>query len=113
MVIVFGYQDPAHFYYVHIATKSDAQANSILIVNGAPRVSIVKERTEGTDWSTGFHDVRVVRNVSTGAIEVYFDDMDKPIMRTEDTTFASGGIGVGSFDDTGNIDDVIVWGKRE
>jgi hypothetical protein len=49
MVVVFGYQDPSHFYYVHIATKSDEVANSILIVNGQPRVSIVKERTEGQD----------------------------------------------------------------
>jgi len=111
MVVVFGYQDPSHFYYVHIATKSDAVANSILIVNGEPRVSIVKERTDGTDWSTGFHDVRVVRNAATGSIEVFYDNMEKPIMRAEDKTFLAGGIGFGSFDDTGNIDDVIVWGK--
>ena len=111
MVVVFGYQDPSHFYYAHIATKADAVAHSILIVNGAPRVSIVKERTEGADWGTGFHDVRVVRNATTGSIEVFFDNMDKPIMRAEDRTFLSGGIGFGSFDDTGNIDDVIVWGK--
>jgi hypothetical protein len=112
MVVVFGYQDPSHFYYVHIATKADAVAHSILIVNGEPRVSIVKERTEGADWGTGFHDVRVVRNATTGSIEVFFDNMDKPIMRAEDRTFLSGGIGFGSFDDTGNIDDVIVWGRR-
>jgi len=111
MVIVFGYQDPAHFYYVHIATKADAAANSIFIVNGQPRTSIAKERTEGTDWSTGLHDVRIVRNAATGAIEVFYDHMDKPIMRAADKTFLSGGLGFGSFDDTGNIDDVIVWGK--
>ncbi len=111
MVIVFGYQDPAHFYYVHIATKADAAANSIFIVNGQPRTSIARERTDGTDWSTGFHDVRIVRNAATGSIEVFFDNMDKPIMRAEDKTFLAGGIGFGSFDDTGNIDDVIVWGR--
>ena len=80
MCVIFGYQDPSHFYYVHIATKADAVAHSILIVNGEPRVSIVKERTEGTDWSTGFHDVRVVRDTASGLILVFFDDMDKPIM---------------------------------
>jgi len=111
MVVVFGYQDPSHFYYVHIATKSDEVANSILIVNGQPRVSIVKERTEGTDWSTGFHDVRVVRDSAGGSIQVYFDNMDKPIMTAQDKTFLSGGIGFGSFDDTGAIDNVIVWGR--
>ncbi|HON91724.1 MAG TPA: DUF1080 domain-containing protein [Sedimentisphaerales bacterium] len=111
MVIVFGYQDPSHFYYVHIATKADAAANSIFIVNGAPRTSIAKERTEGTDWSTGFHDVRVVRDFASGLIQVYFDDMAKPIMQAQDKTFGAGAIGFGSFDDTGNLDDVIVWGR--
>ena len=112
MCIFFGYQDPSHFYYVHIATKADAHANSIFLVNDAPRVSIAEERTDGTDWSTGYHDVRIVRDTSSGAIEVYFDDMDEPIMKTTDKTFLSGGIGFGSFDDTGNIDDVILWGRR-
>ncbi|MHC4521059.1 MAG: hypothetical protein ACYTAS_20900 [Planctomycetota bacterium] len=112
MCIFFGYQDPAHFYYVHIATKADAHANSIFIVNGEPRVSIATERTDGTDWGTGYHDVRIVRDSTTGTIEVYYDDMDKPIMRAKDTTFKTGRIGFGSFDDTGKIDDVIVWGKK-
>ena len=110
MCVFFGYQDPSHFYYVHIATKADPHANSIFLVNGEPRVSIAQERTDGTDWGTGYHDVRVVRDTTTGTIEVYYDDMDKPIMRTEDKTFVAGAVGFGSFDDTGNIDDVILWG---
>ena len=112
MCIFFGYQDPAHFYYVHIATKADAHANSIFIVNGEPRVSIATERTDGTDWGTGYHDVRIVRDCATGAIEVYYDDMEKPIMRAKDDTFKTGRFGFGSFDDTGKIDDVIVWGSK-
>jgi 3-keto-disaccharide hydrolase len=111
MCLFFGYQDPAHFYYVHIATKADPHANSIFLVNGAPRVSIAQQRTDGTDWATGYHDVRIVRNVAAGTIEVFFDDMDKPIMKTVDTTFGAGEVGFGTFDDTGNIDNVIVWGK--
>jgi len=111
MCLFFGYQDPAHFYYVHIATKADPHANSIFLVNGAPRVSIAQERTDGTDWATGYHDVRIVRDAQAGTIEVFFDDMDTPIMKTVDKTFGAGEVGFGSFDDTGHIDDVIVWGK--
>ena len=37
MCLFFGHQDLSHFYYVHIANKSDAHANSIFIVNGQPR----------------------------------------------------------------------------
>jgi hypothetical protein len=112
MCVFFGYQDPSHFYYAHIATAADDAAHSIHIVNAAPRTPIVRERTQGVDWSTGYHDVRVVRNTTTGSIEVYFDDMDKPVMKAVDKTFGAGGIGFGTFDDTGNIDDVIIWGKK-
>jgi hypothetical protein len=111
MCIFFGKQDPTHFYYVHIATKADDHANSIFIVNGEPRKSIATERTTGTDWSTGFHNVRVTRNVESGEITVYFDDMTKPIMKAVDKTFTHGPVGFGTFDDTGDVDDVKIWGK--
>lgn len=112
MCIFFGRQDAEHFYYVHIATKADAHANSIFIVNGEPRVSIAEERTKGTNWGKKPHTVRVVRKVDDGTIKVFFDDMTEPIMIAHDKTFKSGTIGFGSFDDTGRIDDVRLWGKK-
>ncbi len=114
MCLFFGYQDPAHFYYVHIATKADAHANSIFLVNNEPRVSIAKTRTDGTDWGGPvYHKVRIERDTKAGTIKVFFDDMKKPIMTTDDKTFLEGGIGFGSFDDTGNIDDVKIWGRKK
>jgi hypothetical protein len=112
MCIFFGYRDPSHYYYVHVATKADAHANSIFIVNGAPRTSIAEERTDGTDWATGYHLLRVERSAAAGTIRVFFDDMEKPIMVARDTTFLSGGVGFGSFDDTGCIDEVRLWAKE-
>ena len=111
MCLFFGYQDPSHFYYVHMATAADANAHSVFLVNDEPRVSICDDRTEGVDWGADYHTVRIVRKVEEGTVEVYYDDMDEPIMRTTDKTFAHGAIGFGSFDDTGNIDDVRVWGR--
>ncbi|HOQ32621.1 MAG TPA: hypothetical protein PLA12_08925 [Candidatus Hydrogenedens sp.] len=105
----FGYQDPTHFYYVHIATKADDHAHSIFLVNNEPRVSIAKERTKGADWAQDFHQITIVRDTKTGKIEVYYDDMEKPIMATEDKTFVKGKIGLGSFDDTGCFDDLKIW----
>jgi hypothetical protein len=113
MCIFFGMKDPSHFYYTHIATQADAHANSIFLVNGEPRKSIAMERTDGTDWATGYHLIRVERRTGTGTIDVYFDDMEKPVMKTVDRTFLSGGIGFGSFDDTGNIDDIRIWGIKK
>jgi hypothetical protein len=113
MCLFFGHQDPSHFYYVHIANASDAHANSIFIVNGEPRVSIAKTRTEGTKWDEGWHTVRLVRDVEEGTIEVFFDDAAEPIMTAVDHNFKSGRIGVGSFDDTGQFDDIRLSGLKE
>lgn len=111
LCLFFGHQDPEHFYYVHFGRKADAHANSIFLVNGAPRVSIAKERTDGTDWSRGWHRARIVREAKSGKIDVYFDDMQKPVMSTVDKTFTTGKVGVGSFDDTGDFDSFRLWGR--
>jgi len=107
LCLFFGYQDASHFYYVHIANKSDAHANSIFIVDGKPRLSIAKIRTEGTKWDDNWHRVKLVRDIEEGTIEVFFDG--KSIMTAVDKTFGNGRIGVGSFDDTGKFDDVKIW----
>ena len=108
MVVVFGYQGPAHFYYAHLATAADETAHSIFLVNGAPRVSIATERTQGIDWSSGPQAVRVERRADFGEIVVYFNGT--PVMRATDRTFIDGAIGFGTFDDTGIIEEVVVWG---
>ncbi len=111
MCVIFGYQDPSHYYYVHFGLRADPHSNSIFLVNGKPRVSIAKARTTGTRWlDDTYHTVRIERNTRTGAIKVYFDNMDNPVMVAQDTTLKQGGFGVGSFDDTGHIDDLRVWG---
>ena len=112
LCLFFGYQDESHFYYVHIGKRTDDYANQIFIVNDKPRTKISNRTTQGTNWSDDWHHARVVRDVEQGTIEVYFDDMDNPIMTAADKTFPTGQIGVGSFDDTGNFDDIRVFGKQ-
>jgi hypothetical protein len=112
MCLFFGYQDPAHFYYCHMAKKADDHANQIFIVNGADRVKISTKTTKGTPWDDQWHNVKVVRKVADGGIEIYWDDMKTPIMTASDKTFTWGQVGVGSFDDSGHWSDVKVHGKR-
>jgi hypothetical protein len=109
-VVVFGYQDPAHFYYVHLGKKTDDHANQIFIVNRADRTKISITTTPGTDWTDNWHTVKVVRKPSDGTIEIYFDDLQKPVMTASDKTFAYGRIGVGTFDDTADWDDITLRG---
>ena len=98
--LFFGFQDPAHFYYVHLGKKTDDHANQIFIVNGKPRTKISTKTTPGTNWDDKWHHVRIIRQPADGTIQVYFDDMKKPIMTASDKTFTSGRVGLGSFDDT-------------
>lgn len=110
--VVFGYQDPAHFYYVHLGAKTDDHANQIFIVNDKPRTKISSKTSPGTKWTDDWHEVKVVRKVADGTIEIYFDDMETPCMTASDKTFAWGQIGVGSFDDTTDWDDVSIAGTK-
>lgn len=114
LCLMFGINNASNFYYTHIATKADAHANSIFIVNDEPRKSIASERTEGTNWGAvdDWHTVRIIRTVKEGLIEIYFDDMSSPIMKATDNHFKSGYLGFGSFDDTGKFDDIKIWAPK-
>ncbi len=113
MCLFFGFQTPTNFYYTHIATAADPHAHNIFIVNGAPRTNIAKQTTKGVNWGLGvWHRARLERKVANGTIKVFFDDMSKPIMVAEDKTFAAGYVGFGSFDDTGMVSHVRIWGPK-
>ena len=111
MCLFFGYQDPANFYYVHLGQETDSHANQIFLVNEAPRIAISEKASEGTPWESGkWHDVKIVRTVATGLIEIYFDEMETPTHVAHDKTFTWGQIGIGTFDDMGLWDDIELRG---
>jgi hypothetical protein len=108
--IFFNHQDPTHFYYVHLGARPDPHSGQIMIVNGAPRKALTENKNP-TPWDEGWHDVKVVRCTQRGLIEIYFDDMEKPHMKAVDKTFGKGRIGIGSFDDMNDFDDIKLYGK--
>ena len=107
---LFCYQDPAHFYYVHLGAKPDPHSGQIMIVNDAPRVALT-DNAKPVPWDDQWHWVKVVRDSAEGTIEVYFDDMENPLMRAVDQTFPKGRVGIGSFDDMNNFDDIRIYGR--
>jgi hypothetical protein len=111
MCIIWGYQDPSHFYYVHFGAAADPNACQIFIVNDAARTPITVKTAKGTPWTEGWHDVKVKRHANDGTIEVFFDDMDEPFMTAKDTNFKAGRVGLGTFDDNGNWDDFVLRGE--
>jgi hypothetical protein len=111
LCIFWGYQDPAHFYYVHLGAKADPHACQIFIVNDAPRTMITEKQARGTPWTDGWHTIKVIRRVADGTMKVYFDDMQIPLMTARDKTFTWGQVGIGTFDDHGNFDDIVLRGN--
>jgi hypothetical protein len=109
MCVFFGFQARAHFYYAHIATKTDDHAHNIFIVNDKPRLKISSTTTPGHNWTDGWHKVRLTRNSSDGMTKVFVDNFEKPIMIARDKTFDWGYVGVGTFDDTGRIRHLALW----
>lgn len=108
--VFFCHQDSEHFYYVHLGAKPDPASGQIMIVNGQPRRPLTDNKTE-VPWDDKWHKVKLVRDSTVGTIEIYFDDMQKPHMTTNDKTFGKGRIGIGSFDDMNDFDDVRLYVK--
>jgi len=115
MVIIFHFQDPTHFYYVHFSASSDDKHNIIGLVDGKDRVKINMEpagKTVPRLLDNEFHDFQVNYDAESGKILVYMDDMTAPIMTAVDKTFTHGLVGIGSFDDTGCFDNIKLWGRK-
>jgi hypothetical protein len=114
LCLFFGATSSTNFYYVHIASKADEHANNIFIVNDEPRKSIGTKTTQSTDWGKvdSWHKVRIERELVSGSIKVYFDDIKTPIMEATDIHFTEGHIGIGSFDDTGKFDNIKIWSNN-
>lgn len=113
MCLFFSFVDKTNYYYCHMAKKADPHAHNIFIVDDKPRTKIAKKTTGGIDWGTEqWHKIRLVRKASTGTIEIYYDDMSKPLMVAEDKTHGLGCIGFGSFDDSGKIDNIKVYAPK-
>jgi glucose/arabinose dehydrogenase len=120
VIIVFGYRSDTRFYYAHLSTDNTIYPhNGIFVVNNADRVRIEDQwdavHSRGAapaitdrEW----HDVRVVHCADSGQIAVYVDHSKTPLMTAVDTTFTSGRVGFGSFDNIGRLRDLEVTGTR-
>ena len=115
LCIFFHYQDPTHFYYVHFSASSDERHNIIGLVNGADRVKINVEpagssvfRLTDKEW----HTFKVTYETETGSMLAFLDDMDTPIVTSKGSVLGHGLVGIGSYDDTGYFDDIMLRGKK-
>ncbi|MFI5937622.1 hypothetical protein [Actinoplanes sp. NPDC051494] len=117
VIIVFGWRSDTEFYYAHLSTDNTIYPhNGIFKVNNADRERIDHQwngRSRGANPAIidkQWHDVRVKHLSATGEIAVYVDGSTDPLMTARDTTFGSGRVGFGSFDNIGRLRDLTVTG---
>jgi Glucose / Sorbosone dehydrogenase len=117
VIIVFGWRSDTEFYYAHLSTDNTIYPhNGIFKVNNADRLRIDYQwngRSRGANPSivdAEWHNVRVVHLPATGEIAVYVDGSKDPVMTAKDTTFGSGRVGFGSFDNIGRLRHLTVTG---
>ncbi|GAA0486160.1 hypothetical protein Ade02nite_09870 [Paractinoplanes deccanensis] len=117
VIIVFGYKSDTEFYYAHLSTDNTIYPhNGIFKVNNADRERIDYQwngRSRGANPAivdAEWHNVRVKHIPATGEIAVYVDGDRNPLMTARDTTFTSGRVGFGSFDNIGRTRHFTVVG---
>lgn len=116
MCVVFHYLDPAHFAYVHFAGSSDAVHNIIGLVDGADRVKINTEPAGASVFrltDRAWHAFKVSGDARTGEVRAYLDDLAAPLLTARVRPGGRGLVGVGSFDDTGAFDDLVLRGTGQ
>lgn len=110
--LIFGYESPSRFYYVHLSGVTDAVHHGIFLVADADRRRIDDGRGQPQLKDQKWHRVRLERDGTTGRIEVYVDESKKPVLSASDTTIRAGRVGLGSFDDTGEFRNIEIAGSK-
>lgn len=110
LMIAFGFQDRAHFYYAHVSSDDGYVAvhNGLFMVNGGERFRIAGHGSAPVLPKQDWHRVRVVRDVESGKIEVYADDDPAPRFSVTDKAFTYGWVGLGSFNESGDFDNLHI-----
>jgi hypothetical protein len=111
VLLIFGYQSPTRFYYVHLSKRTDAVHNGIFLVNDADRKRLDPPTSVGRLVDQEWHRVRLVRAAASGQIQVFFGSDPAPVLSAVDTTLTTGRVGVGSFDETAEFRDLALSPK--
>lgn len=112
LVLIFGYEDPEHFYYAHVSNDSDGKTHSVIMrVEATGRTPIQLEESPKPALGVGWQTIRLSHEAN-GAISVWVDDQEKPVLTANDTRYPVGRLGFGSFNDTAEFDEVAITGDR-
>ncbi len=109
-----GFQDDAHYRYVHFSGEATDAHNVIATVDGADRRPLaLAEPSTPKMLDREWHLLKVTREMATGTIRGYLDDMERPCLVAVDPKPEVGRVGLGSFDDPIEIARVSLYTPKE
>lgn len=113
VIIVYAYQDAAHYDYAHISVDTAASQNvhnGMFHIFGGERVRISSLEGPGSLPTQDWTPVKLVFDGETGHCYVEVNGKRNPSLDAVDLSLRWGRVGIGSFDETGDFRNVKVSG---
>lgn len=115
LILVYAYQDDAHFNYVHLSVDDPAKApvhNGVFHVFGGDRVRISSlEGGAGALPVPEWTRVKLVWDGTTGEVVCWVNGKTTGALRGVDLSLRKGRIGLGSFFESGSFRNLRVTGR--
>lgn len=115
LMIVFAYQDEAHFNYAHLSIDTGKQVsvhNGIFHVYGGERVRISNpDGPPAFPKNNHWYHAKLTHDAKRGAVAVTVDGKPVPALTAVDVSLGAGKIGFGSFDETGAFKNIKITTK--
>jgi hypothetical protein len=112
LIIVYAYRDEAHFNYAHLSTDTATKQpvhNGVFHVFGGERVRISSQEGPPAFAATDrWYHVRLIYDAAAGVVQVTVDGEPVPALHAVDLSLGRGKIGLGSFDETADFENVKV-----
>lgn len=112
LILVFAYQDPAHFNYAHLSIDTGKQVpvhNGIFHVYGGERVRISDpDGPPAFPQNNRWYHATLTHDAQTRTVAVTVDGKPVPALHAVDVSLGAGKVGLGSFDETAKFKNVKI-----
>lgn len=114
VIIVYAWQDDAHYDYAHISVDTAAKQNvhnGMFHIFGGERVRISSLEGPGSLPTQDWTPVKLVFDGETGHCYVEVNGKRNPSLDAVDLSLRWGRVGIGSFDETGDFRNIRATGE--
>jgi len=114
LIIVYAWQDDAHYNYAHISVDTAVAQNvhnGMFHIFGGERVRMSSLEGPGSLPTEDWTPVKLVYDGATGLCYVEVNGKRNPSLEATDLSLRWGRVGLGSFDETGDFRNVRITGE--